>query len=103
MTFLQGKLSVPMFLVDKSRDPDIHFTWELFLHVAKVFQNNESRDADIHFTWELFLHLTEVHIYLDVWKSLVKAVLTSIWRISRSWIVLTHIFLNNRTSPEKPV
>jgi hypothetical protein len=24
-------------------------------------------------------------------------------RISRSWIVLPHIFLNNRTSPEKPV
>jgi hypothetical protein len=25
------------------------------------------------------------------------------WRISQSWIVLPHIFLNNRTSPEKPV
>jgi hypothetical protein len=25
------------------------------------------------------------------------------WRICRSWIVLPHIFLNNRTSPEKPV
>jgi hypothetical protein len=25
------------------------------------------------------------------------------WRISWSWIVLAHIFLNNRTSPEKPL
>jgi hypothetical protein len=25
------------------------------------------------------------------------------WRISRSWIVVPHIFLNTRTSPEKPV
>jgi hypothetical protein len=25
------------------------------------------------------------------------------WRISRSWIFLPHIFLNNRTSPEQPV